>query len=413
MTNKPFKLTQDQENTLDVLKDFMADTDAKYMVVQGDSGTGKSTLIKEMCNLLPSNRLLLTATTNKAANVVNNLLGEDVKTIHATLRLSVEFDFDTGKQYLKPTDPLTELVRKIIIIDEASFIGDTLYKLIDEATVRDCKIILVGDQYQLAPVGQKKGPVMSKIKTKYKAYLTEIVRHKGNISDLGKQFKEAIITGEFKSIETNDLDIFHVDQDKFKRLIKTAFTSKGYTSDKTRILAYTNYKVLGYNKFVRKLLNLPEQLVAGEPILTNEPCFGPGGSIIARTDAMVHLVKIGGPRKMMGIKGREVWLEQDDKYSFFLPDNPQEVRTKLKKLAKIPDWQQFFYLKKRSLDLRPMYASTVHKAQGSEYQVVFIDLSDMGKCQEHEEMARLLYVALTRATKTLVLAGKLPSSYGG
>ena len=96
-----FKLTKGQATTLSILKDFMDDKDpkAKYMVVQGDSGTGKSTLIKEMCQQIPGD-VLVTATTNKAAEVISTMLGKAKSTIHSALSLTIKNDHKTGKEEL-------------------------------------------------------------------------------------------------------------------------------------------------------------------------------------------------------------------------------------------------------------------------------------------------------------------------
>ncbi len=64
-------------------------------------------------------------------------------------------------------------------------------------------------------------------------------------------------------------------------------------------------------------------------------------------------------------------------------------------------------------DLRPGYASTVHKAQGASVDDVYIDLSDVGTNGNSEEVARLLYVAISRARKNVYLYGNLPEVYGG
>jgi ATP-dependent exoDNAse (exonuclease V) alpha subunit len=60
-------------------------------------------------------------------------------------------------------------------------------------------------------------------------------------------------------------------------------------------------------------------------------------------------------------------------------------------------------------DLRPIHASTVHKSQGSTYQTVYVDLTDIGRNTRRDVLLRLLYVALTRAKGDVVVTGELPS----
>ena len=60
-------------------------------------------------------------------------------------------------------------------------------------------------------------------------------------------------------------------------------------------------------------------------------------------------------------------------------------------------------------DLRAPHACTAHKAQSATYKHVFIDLGDIGKCKSKNLMARLLYVACTRASHNVYLYGELPT----
>ena len=67
----------------------------------------------------------------------------------------------------------------------------------------------------------------------------------------------------------------------------------------------------------------------------------------------------------------------------------------------------YFYLKNNFADLRIAYAGTAHKSQGSTYHTVYIDLSDLRVCRDPQELARLLYVAVSRATTRVVFYGSL------
>lgn len=73
----------------------------------------------------------------------------------------------------------------------------------------------------------------------------------------------------------------------------------------------------------------------------------------------------------------------------------------------------YYSLKEQFPDLRPRDAATIHKAQGSTYNQVFIDLSDLSTCRNPDMAARLLYVAFSRAKERVVLYGKLAPKYGG
>jgi len=419
-------LTDDQLNALDTFQQFIFDNDEKYMIIQGSSGTGKSTLIREMILKMHQNTKIyalllqqdtmkwepcITATTNKAANVLEEITKYNVCTIHSFLNLTLQVNYTTGKEQLvlkKGYNATNAIVyNKLIIVDEASFINPDLYHYLDTLTV-NCKIILIGDQYQLAPVKQKY-PIMANIITPHKAILSTIVRHTGHISSLGKTFKEAVKSGLFTPIQYNDLDIKHVDGPTFQDIIKDVFTAPDYTPAKARVLAWTNSRVLEYGKHIRELKGYSQQFNVDEYAITNKPCLTmPAIS----TDSEVHLSYVSAEYTQLDIPGRDIKLNSGTK-KMFLPNDSQQVRVYLKRLAKEKDWKTYYKIKNEWLDLRSVYASTVHKSQGSEYEVVFLDLSDIGRCTIASDAARMLYVGITRATKQVILYGTLPPRLGG
>ena len=59
------------------------------------------------------------------------------------------------------------------------------------------------------------------------------------------------------------------------------------------------------------------------------------------------------------------------------------------------------------IDLRAAYASTINKAQGSTYKTVFIDLDDIKRCNSGDQIARMMYVGVSRASQRVWLTGDL------
>ncbi|MCI0501381.1 MAG: ATP-binding domain-containing protein, partial [Epsilonproteobacteria bacterium] len=60
-------------------------------------------------------------------------------------------------------------------------------------------------------------------------------------------------------------------------------------------------------------------------------------------------------------------------------------------------WKLFFQIKELFVDVKYTYASTIHKLQGSTYETIYIDLTDIERMHDKDMMYRLLYVAITRA----------------
>jgi len=371
------QLTADQQNASVAFTDFLLNPDEKYMVINGSAGTGKSTLVKHLIDtmkprmklysvLLGEDKSLgdfsieLTATTNKAAVVLAELSGTDPRTIHSKLGLTPKPNFETGELDFVKGKNYQIISNTLLVIDEASFISNQLYKDIDSSTVK-CKIILVGDQYQLAPVRQSES-IMESLNC-MKVSLNDIVRHGGPIAQLGAQFREAVKTGKFTPT--------------FQRMIDETFTDPEYHADKARVLAWTNTKVQQYNNHIRQIKGFSADLGINDVLITNRP-ISKKKKMYFNTDAQVDITEIGDSISLLGIPGRIVQLDHGED----------------------------FYL-------RPMFASTVHKSQGSTYDTVFINLSDIGRCNIASDVARMMYVAITRASKKVVLYGSLPNRYRG
>ena len=153
----------------------------------------------------------------------------------------------------------------------------------------------------------------------------------------------------------------------------------------------------------------PDMFEKGELVITNE--YIKGNSNFTRSvDSEVLITMIDpNPTEMYEIAGHMV--ELDDSYVGFMPLDFWEVKQLLKRLAKKKEWPKYWEIKETWLDLRAAYAISVHKAQGSTYDKVFIDLTDIGKNWNAIDVARLMYVSITRAAKQVICYGELPEKY--
>lgn len=431
------KMTIEQENILQLIIQFVVDKDEKYMIIQGDSGTGKTSLIGmmkhyidknfKMYQLLQVNRhlksynFIYSATTNKAARVLENHLGQSCTTIHSILGLRVQNDYKTGKTSLVPTKnshlsvggntPTLSFSAShldILIIDEASFIGDELFEYIEKYTPY-CKIILIGDAYQLAPIKQS-NTVMEDFNCKYNCQLKKIIRNNGLISALGQQCKKIVEHGDFSPLSFDNKQIIYADGVEFQKQVNLVFTNNTAPSYNAKILAWTNQKVIEYNNYIRTLKGYSKHFVENERAICNQ--FISVNKYVCTADREIIITKISLPYILHGVSVVNVNLD-NHAFSIVLPLDLKAKKAVLEQFKRNKDWHTFFEIKDGWLDIRPIYASTVHKSQGSEYDNVFIDLNDIGKCKNPKDLARMLYVAITRAKQKVYLYGKLPKSYGG
>lgn len=407
-------LSDDQKKTKSMFIDFLVD-DNKYMVIQGSAGCGKTTLVKhlievtekqqEMITLIDKEAVPftveLTAVTNAAAAVLQALTERQATTIHTFLGLVLKNNYKTGHTnlVLKKNSPV--ISNSIIFIDEASMINNELFEFIASQT-QNCKIILIGDQYQLPPV-KEKSTVMERLDCP-KAILTRVMRHTGTIEAVGASFKEAVKTGKFGPIKLDGVAIEKTDEEGFAQKIREAFTDENYTSQAARVLSWTNSKVLQYSAFVRETKGLPATIQEGERVMTNNSIMIDQYGLPA--NSYLQITQLGRQFKNTGgVLGRRA--EINGKVSGFLPNNYSDTQALLKAMARKKEWADYFSVKNTWLDLRFPYSSTVHKAQGDSFDTVFIDLFDIGRCNIMSDLSRLLYVAVTRAKTKVVLYGNL------
>jgi len=433
-------LSPDQQHALNEILDFLTDPDEHEMSLGGSAGTGKtfltSAILKQARKQAPMMQLLLnakyelnvvlTSSTNKAAKVLSDATGEPASTIHKKLSLRVYNDFKTGKTILR-RNPDSDIIKNtLVIIDEASMINKDLLKTIRDLTM-NCKVLYIGDPYQLAPVFENVSPVFNDVKKC--VYLNTIQRQAaGNpIIGFSQQFRNALDGNAFPAINTLGTEIQHVSGDEFQQQIDQAFNGM-FDDNSARVIAWTNARVHQLNSYVRHTIGCSTDYKVGEHLLTNQPILDAKGRPVFNTDDIAEItdIKIGTKD---GING---WLIQlNNTLQVFQAYNQAEVvaeikaesvrNNEIKKVNKYnehnnlpptgykPDWSRYFNLKEDFADLRPIFACTANKAQGSTYGTVFIDLNDIAKCKKNSDIIRMLYTAITRAQYKVVMTGSLPA----
>jgi len=434
----PKRLYPDQEIALDELVSFLHD-DHKIHVLTGYAGTGKTFIVdlfgKEAGQL--GYYVYYTASTNKAARVLSEM-GDGVmtSTIHSLLKLTLKFDYNTGKEVLvsnkKDYDNANDEdieYPAVIVVDEGSMIGvDMMLTIAREATQgNEIKILYVLDDKQALPIGEDFPPVCSQDYPM--SYLTEIKRQAlGNpIITLATKFREGMDTNTLPVVEScfsesdSKQGVRVVDRATFNKMIVGAYTSDTYRREGVnfcRVIAWRNDVVIGYNRMVRDALGLDDLPQVGEKYVTNSTVVSTDirdSRVLLKNESEVTIVS-AEEQTMYGIDcyliriaelGEPLYmLKSLDQYKAVLNNLANEAKSfkaegdSDKMRAK---WREFYAVKKTVCDIRPQYAITSHKSQGSTYDVVFIDYGDLMLNRKTNEMLRLMYVALTRAKTQVII----------
>lgn len=387
------QLTPEQLQAKDKILEFLMQDNQNEIILQGHAGTGKSSILQSIYDdyqdIMKLNHALglkprqwvFCATTNKACEALR-AKGIKANTVHSVFGLKINDE---------PFGTFNKPPQGIYVIDECSYLNYEQLKYIRECLPKG-KIIYVGDKNQLTPVGLNHSPVYYDDIPMVE--LTQTVRQRNAplIDKYCSQLREAI---------TNNLDVPEVIYGKeIIHLDKSSFDSKilSHASNFVgkKVLALKNSTVQKYNKLISK------DIQVGDTLVNNS--YHKGTRL--ENNAYVTVDSIYGEITVLGAKvlSLQVKSATHGRLDVYIPLSSRALRIAYKNAKTYADWAKFNGI----IDLRQVYASTIHKAQGSTYQEVYIYLDDLKSVKTKKEINRLLYVAFSRATDKVYVTGEIP-----
>lgn len=423
-------LNQGQEAAAQAVFQFLISKDKEFSI-SGPAGVGKTHLMKHImktvlqtyqdtCKLLGipavDYEVALTATTNKAAEVLAQSTGFPAQTIHSFLKLKVYDDYKSGQTKCEPTKDASIKSRKLIFVDEASMVDKLLHKWLHHFTDSSCKIIYLGDHCQLAPVMESLSLVYQEPKPQ--AFLAEPMRNAGQpaLVDLCATLRNTVETGAFFQIDPVPGVIEYLDQAQAISFVDQTFKSEAPDS---RILCYTNKRVKEYNSYIRQLRGYPDHFTPGEVLINNSGITV--RKVFLRVEQELTVVSVdtdirgivideNDPNAILQVYSIEVGNSNGTAFlKVDVPVDPEHFQSLVRYYTRQKDWARKYKLTNNFPDLRPRDGATVYKAQGSTYDSVLLDLSDIGSCTQNDQLARMLYVGASRAKSKVYLYGSLPA----
>ena len=380
----------------------------RAMILTGGPGTGKTTTVLGMLRLFEAEgrRITLTAPTGRAAKRLSETTGSEAKTIHRLLEFSPRNNgFKRNRQNPLDTD--------VVIVDETSMVDLVLMNRLMQAIRPGTTVILIGDTDQLPSVGA--GNVLRELIDSQRIPVIQL-------TEIFRQAQESMIVtnahrinkGDFPEL-TGDTDrnfffMEEEDPEAITELVCSLISDRlpqhydYHPIDDIQLLCPMRRGMLGtesFNKRLQEVLNPEYTNPASHPLEKARLGFQTYRQPSHRREGTAPVSRTAGGFRI-GDKVMQVRNNYD--YEVFNGDIGRVVAIEhldKKVYLQFPD-KQVAYDTADLGELVLAYATTVHKAQGSEYPAVVIPLHT----QHYLMLQRnLLYTGITRAKECVVIVG--------
>jgi len=437
------------------MADFLSKPlDNQCFILRGYAGTGKTTSVAALVRALPrfGLRAALLAPTGRAAKVMSNYTGRKALTIHKRIyrkrsAVSTDMAFQLAPNLAEHT---------LFIVDEASMIADEwntqngstflMDLMVYVYNHKNCALVFVGDTAQLPPVGSTDSPALNGghisgnfSKLVVEVELKEVVRQEKKSGILAnatmlrqlihqEQENEQVELPKF--ITKNFKDIFRMTGMKLVEGLEYAYNKFGM--ENALVVCRSNKSANVYNQQIRsRLLYRDEELTGGDQIMVVKNNYfwlpdNESAAFIANGD-MARIIRVRREEERYGFRFAEVQLEfldfpeageltckvmmdtltaetpslsyeQSNRLFEALNEDYEHIKNKKERFKAIKE--DPFY---NALQIKFAYAVTCHKAQGGQWDAVFVDQGYLTDEMVDMDFLRWLYTGVTRAKRELFL----------
>lgn len=451
-----YQPTPEQEHVLTVFSQFLADRNPhSVMVLRGSAGTGKTTLAAAMVSTLHrlGQKLTLMAPTGRAAKVFSLHSNLPAYTIHRRIYREKNYTGIGGIFNLNDN----RYRRMLFVVDEASMIGSRpaagditfgtaslLDDLIQYVYSGDgCRLLLIGDNAQLPPVGETEAPALNTAVLEgyglkvWECSLASVLRQSqfSGILYNATQIRALIDEPVLPRIRLwSFTDVQRIPGDELIESLATSYSEAGI--DDTIVLTRSNKRANVYNQGIRaSVLDREEALCTGDMVmmvknnyfytLSTQQDGKDGGAFLANGDR-AKILRVRHFRSFYGFQFADVCLQfpdydeaeievtvimdtltseapaltrgQNEQLWQSVMDDYQDLSLKTDRLKAMKADRYY-----NALQIKFAYAVTCHKAQGGQWQHVYIDQGYMTDDMLTPEYMHWLYTAFTRATRKVFL----------
>ena len=456
--NFGFEPTAEQGEALRALADFVfSGAGSSAFLLRGYAGTGKTSIVGALVRTLVQigMRTVLLAPTGRAAKVFSLYAGHPAYTVHK--RIYRQKVFDVSMDNFQLANNLSK--QTFYIVDEASMISNDGFsgfgtgRLLDDLVHyvyggEGCRLIVLGDSAQLPPVGCDESPALQRdVLEGYglavsEVELSQVVRQTStsgillNATRLRQMISEFDVFALPKFRIAGMADVRVVPGNELIEALADCYHRCGL--DETIVITRSNKRAIVYNNGIRNaVLDREEFLSSGDLIMIArnnyywiKPPEKPSSDaspveFIANGD-VARVRRVRNQRELYGFTFADVELELPDYDNMELTatllldtlssESPSLTPSQNEQLytAILDDYQDIPQHRERmkrlkddpyynALQAKFAYAVTCHKAQGGQWQHVFLDQGYLTDDMVGPDYYRWLYTAITRATDTLWL----------
>ncbi|MDQ4139279.1 MAG: AAA family ATPase [Bacteroidota bacterium] len=451
LKNFPFEPTADQAWLFKKLDSFiLSRTNTKEVfMLKGFAGTGKTTVLTSLVKILNSfgYKYVLLAPTGRAAKVMSAYSKKPASTIHKKIYRQKNNPYSEGLAFTRQPNKSNNTV---YIVDEASMISDEK-AFGDNGLLQDLmgyvfegqnnKLLLIGDTAQLPPVSQTISPSLDPayLKSNFRCEVHEIelrqvmrqAQQSGilmNATSLREQLRQP--EPQLKMRTRPYKDLYRMTGEKLEDGLRYAYDKFGV--ENTTVICRSNKNANLYNQHIRRQIFFSEDEIGVSDylmIVRNNYFWLDKNSEIGfmANGDFVEVTKIIRYEEMYGFRFADVRIrfvdypnEEELEVKIMLDtlytEAPALPNDKSKQLYQevLKDYSDLGTKRERSQQLKKnpylnalqvkfAYALTCHKAQGGQWDAVFVDHGYLKEEVNGTEFARWLYTAVTRAATELYL----------
>ena len=447
-----FEATNNQKKIIEKLSEWLAEGDTNSIfLLNGYAGTGKTTIIASFVAAIRDLGIkpILLAPTGRAAKVLSHYSNYEAHTIHKRIyreRTITDYESRFSLDYNREKGA-------IFIVDEASMLsnssgenaafgsGSLLDDLVEYVrSGKGCRLMLVGDDAQLPPVGSDISPALDPVELSHYGEvcygtMDEVVRQS---HDSGILFNATMLRCMLEN-HIHEIPHFDMSYPDFRRVeggelleeLQDCYDRFG--RDETIVITRSNKRANRYNEGIRRhTLSAEEEIEGGDMlmIVKNNYFYAERDkespmSFVANGD-VARLRRIRRFEEFYGFRFAEATLqfpdyndyemqvkvlldtissespsltrEQSHQLFMEVEKDYEDIKAKAKRYRAIRENAYF-----NAMQIKFAYAVTCHKSQGGQWRAVFVDRCLFGDETMSRDMLRWLYTAITRATDRVYL----------